>query len=216
MSLDKLIQNNRNWATSRSESDPGFFPRLASQQAPEFLWIGCSDSRVPANEIVGLDPGELFVHRNVANLVVHSDLNCLSVLHFAVKILKVRHIMVVGHYGCAGIKSAWSTEPLGLVDSWLRHVEDVAAQHKEALDSLNDDQLLLDRLSEFNVLHQVVNVCRTTVVQEAWAAGQDITVHGLVYGIRDGLLSDLQISCKADTDLQSAYRDSAARRMALG
>ena len=188
--LDDLKSNNRRWATGKVEQDPGFFKRLEGQQAPKYLWIGCSDSRVPANEIVGLLPGELFVHRNVANVVVHTDLNCLSVLQFAVDVLKVEHVMVVGHYGCGGVQAALRDESHGLIDNWLRHVQDVAHQHRHVLDAL-PESARLDRLCELNVAEQVLNVGRTTVVRDAWARGQELTVHGWAYGLQDGLLRDL-------------------------
>jgi carbonic anhydrase len=186
----ELFENNRRWAAEMTARDPRFFERLAGQQAPEYLWIGCADSRVPANEIVGLLPGELFVHRNVANVVVHSDLNCLSVLQFAVDRLRVRHVVVTGHYGCGGVKAALEDERHGLVDNWLRHVQDVRQQHAGALAALPEGERL-DRLCELNVIEQVYNVARTTVVQDAWARGQPLTVRGWIYGLEDGRLHDL-------------------------
>ncbi len=193
MPLDRLLQNNRAWAADRVKRDPSFFTRLEKQQAPEFLWIGCSDSRVPANEIVGLDPGELFVHRNVANVVVHTDLNCLSVLQFAVDVLKVKHVIVCGHYGCGGIRAALEKDAHGLIDNWLRHVQDVARAHEVKLNAIQDFDARVDRLCELNVIDQVQNVARTTVVQDAWRRGHAVQLHGWVYGLRDGLISDLGI-----------------------
>jgi len=186
--LDTLFANNRAWAAARVADDPEFFARLARQQAPRYLWIGCSDSRVPANQIVGLAPGEVFVHRNLANLVVHSDLNCLSVLQYAVEALKVEHIIVVGHYGCGGVQAVAEGRSTGLADNWLRHVEDIAERHAERLDALSDDAERGARLVELNVIEQVANVCRTTILRRAWYRGQRVEVHGLVYGLADGLL----------------------------
>ena len=190
---DQLLENNRSWAADRVKRDPTFFTRLAQQQAPEFLWIGCSDSRVPANEIVGLDPGELFVHRNVANVVVHTDLNCLSVLQFAVDVLKVKHVIVCGHYGCGGIRAAMEKDAHGLIDNWLRHVQDVARVHEAKLNEIPDFDARVDKLCELNVIDQVQNVARTTIVQDAWRRGHAVQLHGWVYGLRDGLISDLGI-----------------------
>jgi len=192
--LEHLIENNRAWAQSTLERDPGFFRTLAKQQAPEYLWIGCSDSRVPANQIVGLLPGELFVHRNVANVVVHSDLNCLSVLQFAVDVLKVKHVIVCGHYGCGGVQAALENQRLGLIDNWLRHVQDVKAKHAAEIDAIASHADRIDRLCELNVMEQVANVAQTTVVQGAWERGQDVAVHGWIYGLRDGRVRDLQVS----------------------
>ena len=194
MPLDRLLQNNRAWAADRVKRDPTFFTRLEKQQAPEFLWIGCSDSRVPANEIVGLDPGELFVHRNVANVVVHTDLNCLSVLQFAVDVLQVEHVIVCGHYGCGGIRAALEKDSHGLIDNWLRHVQDVARAHDVKLSAIPDFDARVDRLCELNVIDQVQNVARTTVVQDAWRRGRAVQLHGWVYGLRDGLITDLGIA----------------------
>ena len=189
-SLPHLFENNRRWADEITAAHPGFFQKLASQQAPEYLWIGCSDSRVPANEIVGLLPGELFVHRNVANLVVHTDLNCLSVLQYAVDALHVKHVIVCGHYGCGGIKAALDGARLGLIDNWLRHVQDLAHQHHAELEGFQGSARV-DRLCELNVLDQASHVCETTVVQDAWARGQDVKVHAWIYGLKDGRLRDL-------------------------
>jgi carbonic anhydrase len=192
-SLQHLFENNRKWSESIRQVQPQFFLELAQQQSPKYLWIGCADSRVPANQIVGLMPGELFVHRNVANLVVHSDLNCLSVMQFAVDILKVRHIIVCGHYGCGGVGAAMRKERLGLSDNWLRHVQDVHQQHEQALANLPEAQAV-DRLCELNVMEQVSNVCRTTIVQDAWARRQELSIHGWIYGLHGGLLQDLKVT----------------------
>ena len=192
-SLPELFANNRAWAAEMTRRDPEFFRRLAAQQAPQYLWIGCADSRVPANEIVGLPPGELFVHRNIANVVVHTDLNCLSVLQFAVDALRVRDVIVCGHYGCGGVAAALRDERLGLADNWLRHVQDVRSKYDAELRDIASDAERHDRLCELNVREQVTNVAQTTVVQDAWARGQPLTVHGWIYGLRDGLLRDLGV-----------------------
>jgi carbonic anhydrase len=199
--LTHLFANNRAWAAEVTRREPDFFERLSRQQAPRYLWIGCSDSRVPANQIVGLMPGELFVHRNVANVVVSSDLNCLSVLQYAVEVLRVHHVIVCGHYGCGGVLSALRDDRLGLIDNWLRHVQDVRDRHRAELDALSDEARRHDRLCELNVREQVVNVSRTTVVQEAWARGQPLAVHSWVYGVQDGLLRDLGLCVTGPTDL---------------
>ncbi|MFI5312351.1 MAG: carbonate dehydratase [Gemmatimonadales bacterium] len=192
--LPDLLSNNRRWAEGVRQRDPGFFDGLARQQAPRYLWIGCSDSRVPANEIVGLMPGELFVHRNVANIVVHSDLNCLSVLQYAVEVLHVEHIIVCGHYGCGGVEAAWRRTPLGLIDNWLRHVQDIADRHQGLFTRAMSEQQATDRLGELNVLEQVANVCRTTMVQDAWRRARSLAVHGWIYRLQDGLIRDLGLS----------------------
>ena len=192
-SLPELFANNRAWAAEMTLSDPDFFQRLSSQQAPQYLWIGCADSRVPANEIVGLLPGELFVHRNIANVVVHTDLNCLSVLQFAVDVLRVRHVIVCGHYGCGGVLAALRDERLGLADNWLRHVQDVRSKHEAELRQLPTAAERHDRLCELNVREQVTNVAQTTIVRDAWSRGQSLTIHGWIYGLRDGLLRDLGV-----------------------
>ena len=192
--LDELFQNNRAWSQRITRADPFFFEKLVRQQEPAYLWIGCSDSRVPANDIVGLLPGELFVHRNIANVVVHTDHNCLSVMQFAVDVLKIRHIIVCGHYGCSGVRASLMKERHGLVDNWLRHIQDVEQTHAAELNSIKDPEKRLDRLCELNVGEQVANVCRTTIVEDAWARGQDLTVHGWIYGIQDGLLRDLKVT----------------------
>lgn len=189
--LPELFERNRRWAERRWADDADFFPRLARQQAPEYLWIGCSDSRVPANEILGLDPGEVFVHRNVANVVVDTDLNCLSVLQFAIDVLRVKHVIVCGHYGCGGVHAALSGRSLGLIDNWLQHVKDVCLKYGEELEAAADEAARFDRACELHVGEQVANVCRTTVVQDAWRRGQSVTVHGWIYGLHDGLLRDL-------------------------
>ena len=190
----RLLDQNRRWAADRVKDDPTFFTRLEKQQAPGFLWIGCSDSRVPANEIVGLDPGELFVHRNVANVVVHTDLNCLSVLQFAIDVLHVKHVIVCGHYGCGGIRAAIEKDSHGLIDNWLRHVQDVERDYQHELDGIADPQKRVDRLCELNVAEQVRNISRTTIVQDAWRRGHHVQLHGWVYGLKDGLISDLHVS----------------------
>lgn len=189
--LEHLFENNRTWAAEMSRQDPDFFTRLSLQQAPQYLWIGCSDSRVPANQITGLLPGEMFVHRNVANLVVHTDLNCLSAIQFAVDVLRVGHIIVCGHYGCGGVMAALRDDKLGLADNWLRHVQDVRSKHREELDALESEEQRLRRLAELNVIEQMGNVGKTTAVRDAWARGQVLSVHGWVYDLRDGLLRDL-------------------------
>lgn len=200
-SLSHLFANNRAWAADMTRQDPAFFTRLAGQQAPQYLWIGCSDSRVPANQIVGLPPGEMFVHRNIANVVVHSDLNCLSVMQFAVEYLRVRHIIVCGHYGCGGVTAALRGDKLGVVDNWLRHVQDVRWKHHQELDALPNDDARLRRLCELNVVEQVVNAAQTTVVRDAWDRGQSLSVHGWVYGLEDGLLRDLGLCVAAESEL---------------
>jgi len=202
--LHHLFDFNRAWANKMREVDPGYFEKLSHLQTPELLWIGCSDSRVPANEIVGLLPGEVFVHRNVANVVVHTDLNCLSVIQFAVDVLKVKHIMVVGHYGCGGVKAALDGARVGLVDIWLRHVRDVRAKHLREIDKL-PPEARHDRLCELNVLEQVANVCQTYVVQDAWQRGQPLTIHGWIYGLKDGLMRDLDITVNAADQLPGRY-----------
>jgi len=203
--LQELFDSNRRWAEATEARTPGFFTNLLRQQEPQYLWIGCSDSRVPANEIVGLMPGELFVHRNVANVVVHSDLNCLSVMQFAIDMLKVQHIIVVGHYGCSGVNAALLNRRIGIADNWLRHVQDVRNKHRAWLDGMPDDTMRLQALCELNVLEQSLNVCETTVVQDAWARGQSVVVHGWVYGLHNGLLEDLRITVASAEELGAAY-----------
>ena len=209
--LDQLFANNREWAEAMIAKDANFFKRLVSQQAPEYLWIGCSDSRVPANDIVNLLPGELFVHRNVANVVVHTDLNCLSVIQFAIDLLKVKHILVVGHYGCSGVHAALTDKRVGLADNWLRHVKDVHQKHERYLGDLIPTPKRQDRLCELNVIEQVVNVCETTIVQDAWARGQDLTVHGWTYRLETGLVNDLGMSISSDEEMHVRYAKSLSR-----
>jgi carbonic anhydrase len=206
--LSHLFDNNRAWAEAISRRDPEFFLKLSRQQLPQYLWIGCADSRVPANEIVGLLPGELFVHRNVANIVVHTDLNCLSVMQFAVDILKVKHIIVCGHYGCSGVGAALRRDRLGLSDNWLRHVQDVRAKHEQRLVRITDPASASDRLCELNVIEQVANVCQTSIARDAWERGQPLTVHGWVYGIQNGLLRDLNISVTQYGEAETVYREA--------
>jgi carbonic anhydrase len=208
--LDQLFVNNRKWSEGIRGRDPGFFDRLSRQQAPRFLWIGCSDSRVPANEIVGLLPGELFVHRNVANVVVHSDLNCLSVLQYAVDVLKVEHVIVCGHYGCGGVEAAWKRTAFGLIDNWLRHVQDIAERHAAVFPRGITDTQASDRLAELNVIEQVANVSRSTVVIDAWRRGQQLTVHGVIYRLRDGLLRDLGLTADRDDAVKPGYDKAVA------
>ena len=208
--LPHLFSNNREWARRISERDPGFFQTLSEQQSPKHLWIGCSDSRVPANEIVGLRPGELFVHRNVANVVVHTDLNCLSVLQYATDVLHVEDVVVCGHYGCGGVRAAYLGSSLGLIDNWLRHVQDVRDRHHDVLAALRTDEERVDRLCELNVVEQVRDVCHTTVVQDAWRRGQAIAVHGWIYGLRDGLLRDLCCTATCADEVSVAYAQAIA------
>ena len=204
--LKRLLDQNKAWAESITASDPEFFPNLAKQQSPTFLWIGCSDSRVPATQLVGMMPGEMFVHRNVANVVDHTDFNCLSVMQYAVDVLKVEHIIVCGHHGCGGIKAAMDNLQLGLIDNWLRHVQDVLHEHDELLAKIHDEEKRLDRLCELNVIEQVLNVGRTTIVQNAWQRGQELVVHGWIYDLQDGLLRDLGVSIDNAEGLAAAYR----------
>ena len=202
--ISQLFENNRKWAADITRQHRDFFKRLAEQQSPKYLWIGCSDSRVPANEIIGLLPGEVFVHRNVANIVVHTDLNCLSVIQYAVDVLRVEHIIVCGHYGCGGVQAAWRGSQLGLIDNWLRHVQDVRELHLDAITALDDERLKLDKLCELNVMEQAKHVCRSTIVQDAWARGQSLTVHGWIYGLQDGLLHDLGFCVSRPEDSTSS------------
>lgn len=206
--LDHLLEKNKSWADGIKAQDPQFFHRLSNQQAPEYLWIGCADSRVPANQIVDLMPGELFVHRNVANVVVHTDFNCLSVLQFAIEVLKVKHILVVGHYGCGGVKAAMMNEGFGLISNWLRHVQDVRDKHQSVLDALSSDQDRVDRLCELNVVEQVGHVCQNTIVQEAWRRGQPLTVHGFVYDVADGILRDMGLSIASEEERDAVQTNS--------
>lgn len=204
--LDELFKNNRRWVETVTAEDPAYFSKLTGQQAPRYLWIGCSDSRVPANQITGLEPGEMFVHRNIANVVAHSDLNCLSVLQFAVEVLKVQHVIVVGHYGCSGVRAAMDNTRVGLADNWLRHVQDVSEKHTSCLKNIPDHQQRHDRLCELNVIEQVINVCKTTVVGDAWERGQNLTIHGWIYGLADGLLRDLQITVDSHQAIEACYQ----------
>jgi len=204
--LEDLFANNRNWADEVKQADPLFFEKLAGQQSPEYLWIGCSDSRVPANQIVGLDPGEIFVHRNVANVVAHTDFNCLTVLQYAIDVLKVKHVIVVGHYGCGGVKAAYENADNGLIDNWLRNIKDVLSHNRERIETLPEGEQRVDLLCELNVTSQVANVCHTTIAQNAWARGQSLSVHGLVYSLRDGLLKDLDCTVTGPEQISEAYR----------
>lgn len=208
--LEQLFRQNRSWSEGVRLADPKYFERLTEQQNPEYLWIGCSDSRVPANQVMGLAPGEVFVHRNIANVVAHSDFNCLSVLEYAVDILKVKHIIVCGHYGCGGVKAALQNHGLGLIDNWLRHIRDVRQWHCSELESISDDAAKINRLCELNVIAQVGHVCQTTIVQNAWERGHELTVHGLIYSLHDGLLKDLDIGTASVADVAAAYRVNSA------
>jgi carbonic anhydrase len=204
--LDECFAANRRWAAEAVASDPEYFSRLEALQSPDLLWIGCSDSRVPANEIIGRAPGEVFVHRNVANLVEHTDVNCLSVLQFAIDVLQVKHIIVCGHYGCGGVRAALSSQPLGLIDNWLRHVRDVHLQNRDELVAIADATARANRLCELNVLAQVANVCHTTIVQDAWRRAQHVTVHGWIYSLHDGLLRDLGVVVEGQDQIPPEYR----------
>lgn len=205
-SLEGLFESNRKWAESVHTNDPGFFEKLAAQQNPEYLWIGCSDSRVPANQIVGLLPGEVFVHRNVANMVVHTDFNCLTVLQYAIEVLKVKHVIVVGHYNCGGIRAAYENADNGMIDNWLRNIKDVQHLHRARINALPDDEARMDLLCELNVMSQVANVCHTTIAQNAWAKGQQVDVHGWIYSLKDGLLKDLGCSINGPDQIPEIYR----------
>jgi carbonic anhydrase len=207
--LSDLFDNNRRWAQQVTARNPHFFRSLVAQQSPRYLWIGCSDSRVPANEIVGLAPGELFVHRNVANIVVHSDLNCLSVLQYAVDVLQVEHVIVCGHYGCGGVRAAYAKSSLGLIDNWLRHVRDVHDRHHDVVKGSGSEDAAVNRLCELNVIDQVDHVCQTTIVQDAWRRKQPVAVHGWIYDLRDGLLRDLHCTATGLTESESPHRDPA-------
>ncbi len=204
--LEDCFEANRRWAKASREADPRFFERLEAIQNPEMLWIGCSDSRLPPNEVIGRRPGELFVHRNVANVVEHTDVNCLSVLQFAVEVLKVKHVVVVGHYGCGGVRGAMSSQPLGLIDNWLRHIRDVARFNHEELSKIEDPIARQNRLAELNVETSVANLCHTTIVQDAWRRGQSVAVHGWIYSLRDGLLRDLGMSIESPEQVPAEYR----------
>jgi carbonic anhydrase len=205
-SLPQLFENNRRWAEGLRAENPAFFEELSHQQAPDYLWIGCSDSRVPATQLVGVSPGEMFVHRNVANVVVHTDLNCLSVIQYAVEVLGVRHVIVCGHYGCGGVQAALRGTRLGLIDNWLRHVQDVIQRHAPLLEGIADEARRSDRLCELNVVEQVFNVGQTTVVESAWARGQALTLHGWVYSLENGLLRDLSLTASSTRELYDGYR----------
>ncbi|HKZ79603.1 MAG TPA: carbonate dehydratase [Pyrinomonadaceae bacterium] len=209
--LSELFANNRAWAAAMTSEDPDFFQRLSAQQSPRYLWIGCSDSRVPANQIVGLLPGEMFVHRNVANVVIHTDLNCLSTIQYAVEVLQIAHIIVCGHYGCGGVLAALRDDKLGLIDNWLRHVQDVRSKYFAQLDALETENQRHDRLCELNVVEQVVNVSQTTVVQSAWRRDQRLAVHGWVYDLEDGLLRDLEVCVTSEVDLEACSRATQGR-----
>jgi len=213
-SIARLLDNNRTWAADVEAKRPGFFRKLAAQQAPRYLWIGCADSRVPANEIVGLDPGELFVHRNVANVVVHTDFNCLSVLQFAVDVLEVEHVLVVGHYGCGGVRAALEDSTRGLIGNWLRHVQDVAARHSGELDGAASPDDRVARLCELNVIEQVMHLARTTILQDAWRRGQHVSLHGLIYGLKDGLLQDLGLEADSLAAVNARYAQVLVARAA--
>jgi carbonic anhydrase len=204
--LRYLFDNNRAWAQQMLDRDPHFFETLAGQQAPQYLWIGCSDSRVPANEIIGLLPGEVFVHRNVANVVVHTDLNCLSVVQYAIEVLQVKHVIVCGHYGCGGVGAAMQNKEFGLIDNWLRHIKDVYQRHDTELNGIEDEHARFDRFCELNVIQQVYNVCHTTIVQRAWRRGQELAIHGWIYGLRDGLLNDLKVTITSPDELDDLFR----------
>jgi len=210
--LGHLFDKNREWARRITEREPTFFEALAAQQTPGYLWIGCADSRVPANEIVDLLPGELFVHRNVGNVVVHTDLNCLSVLQYAVDVLRVRHVIVCGHYGCGGVRAAYLRSSLGLIDNWLRHIQDVRERHEARLEACGDEDACVNRLCELNVVEQVRNVCQTTIVQEAWARGQPLEIHSWIHDVRDGLLRDLNFTVTAIDELATAYAQAIVSR----
>ena len=207
LSLERLFKQNKQWIHSVVGDDPEYFTRLVNQQNPEYLWIGCSDSRVPANQIVGLKPGEVFVHRNIANIVAHTDFNALSVIQFAIDQLKVKHIIVVGHYGCSGVNAALRGLRIGIADNWIRHVRDVHDKHKKELSVLLDDESRLNRLCELNVLEQVINICQTTMVQDAWGKQQELAIHGCIYGIKDGVLRDLHTTITSQAELMA--RESA-------
>jgi carbonic anhydrase len=209
--IKNLIDANRRWAETTRAANPNFFKELSRQQSPKYLWIGCSDSRVPANQIVGLAPGEIFVHRNVANIVAHGDLNCLSVIQFATDVLKVEHIIVVGHYGCGGVHAAMNSERHGLVDNWLRYVGDVRDKHQPTLDSVDTSSLRHAKLCELNVIEQALNVCQSTVVQDAWSRGQPVTVHSWVYSLLDGRINDLRFSVDAGVNVRPAYANAIGR-----
>jgi len=205
LDLERLFEQNRSWIKKVTDDDPDYFSRLVDQQNPEYLWIGCSDSRVPANQIVGLKPGEVFVHRNIANMVVHTDFNALSVIQFAIDRLKVKHIIVVGHYGCSGIEAAMNNVRIGIADNWIRHIKDVHDKHNRELSNIHDQHKRLDRLCELNVLEQVVNIGQTNIVQDAWSMGQGISIHGCIYSLCDGVLMDLDTTVTDSNELNQRY-----------
>jgi carbonic anhydrase len=211
MPVQRLLDNNRKWAESEKKRDPAYFERLLQQQNPEYLWIGCSDSRVPANQITGLEPGEVFVHRNVGNVVVHTDLNCLTVIDFAVDLLRVKHIIVVGHYGCSGVTRALERSHSGLADNWLRHIQDVHNKHQALVDSAPDDETRLAVLCELNVIEQAVNVCRTSIVQDAWLKGIPVSIYGWIYSLRNGLLVDLGFSAMREEEVASSCSSAVSK-----
>ena len=213
--LKQLFEQNREWAEQIKAEDPQFFEKLASQQAPEYLWIGCSDSRVPANELLGLLPGDVFVHRNVANLVVHTDFNCLSVIQYAVEVLKVKHIIVCGHYHCGGVIAARGHKEYGLIDNWLRNIKDINYKYRDHIEEIEDEHERQDYMCELNVLEQVANVCYTSIVQNAWRRGQELAVHGWIYDVKDGLLRDLDITVNALEQIPDVYRSSCEKVSAL-
>ncbi|MCG9910081.1 MAG: carbonate dehydratase [Flavobacteriales bacterium] len=204
-SYQNLFEGNRNWVNAKLESDPAFFENLSKGQKPPFLWIGCSDSRVPANEITNTDPGEIFVHRNIANMVVHTDMSMLSVLDYSVNVLEVRHVIVCGHYGCGGVIAAMGNKSVGIIDNWLRHIKDVYRFHRDELDAINDDKARADRFVELNVIEQVYDLCKTSIVQNAWANGRFLQVHGLVYDVANGILKDLHVTVSGDSEMEKIY-----------
>ena len=212
--IDKIIDGNKSWSESLRAKHPEFFETLSKQQNPEYLWIGCSDSRVPSTQLVGMNPGEMFVHRNVANVVVHTDLNCLSVIQYAIDALRVKHVIVCGHYGCGGVKAAMNNSKLGLIDNWLRHIQDIAEKYEHLLSKIEDKYSRLDKLCELNVIEQTINVCQTTVVQSAWERGAEFAVHGLIYSLKDGLLRDLNISLTNEAELLAARQRMIAENAA--
>ncbi|MDP2058117.1 MAG: carbonate dehydratase [Flavobacteriaceae bacterium] len=203
---EQILENNRNWVKSKLDQDPDFFNKLAKGQKPPLLWIGCADSRVPANEITGTQAGEVFVHRNIANMVVHTDMNMLSVLDYAVNALEVRHIIVCGHYGCGGVQAAMSNKSIGLIDNWIRHIKDVYRFHQQELDAIKDEKMKFDRFVEINVVEQVYDLAKTSIVQNAWNEKRDLWVHGWVYGVDNGLIKDLDVTCKDNSDLEEVYK----------
>lgn len=213
--IEHLFERNRNWARRTSKNDPDFFHTLSRQQCPQYLWIGCSDSRVPANQIVDLLPGEIFVHRNIANVVVYTDLNCLSVIQYAVDVLKVKHVIVCGHYGCGGVQAALCDQRLGLIDNWLQHIQDIREKHKEHIQTITNNAKRANRLCELNIIEQVVHVCQTTIVRDAWSRGLPLSVHGWVYALHDGLLRDLNMHISRYEQLESCYEAAIANILAV-